>query len=222
MLSEPQWWVDGSEPYTFYQLWGTESWQRRRSGSGAACWGDGALADIYFAAALSNRQLCDANWLEGAAGGAHERPLFPRAVAPALLGFDGDIHRRCSELAGLGSSRVSGAAWNAELAVRCIQASRNVLRIGSGASYGWTMCVNLNWLLCAARGWLPGQGGTTLQFARAPGQLDIRDYNEPCVPTHRPHSRPAVSPLVHACISPLMMHAPALWGCMHQPFGACS
>jgi hypothetical protein len=40
------------------------------------------------------------------------------------------------------------------LAMRCIDAKQNVLRVIGG----WNICVNLHWQACAALGKLPGQG----------------------------------------------------------------
>ena len=37
------------------------------------------------------------------------------------------------------------------------------------------VCVNFNWLACAARGQLPGQGSTLIHFATPPGRLDVAD-----------------------------------------------
>ena len=65
-----------------------------------------------------------------------------------------------------------------ELAERCVRANNNILRIVSG-SWGWTMCQNFAWQVCAALGRLPLQG-RSLRFATAPKALTRR-----MVPPHQ-------------------------------------
>ena len=61
------------------------------------------------------------------------------------------------------------------------------------------MCRNLQWVLCAVRGLLPGQGGPSgtraIRFAKAPKDLDTRDFDDPGRPNidgaqwwNEPHS----------------------------------
>ena len=40
------------------------------------------------------------------------------------------------------------------IAAGCAQTNLNIMRVAQG----WSMCMNLEWLLCATRGLLPGMG----------------------------------------------------------------
>lgn len=177
----------------FHKLWGRDAWRLRWDTSNAmdTCWGYDA---DFFENALEPSQ-CDANWLEGASGGQFDRPPFDASrSAPALLGFDGTIWDYCSEVAR--SGEWGGGDWNQELARRCISANMNILRIMFscsdcvGARAGWNMCRNLQWVLCAVRGLLPGQAGAqaqgaagsdghSIRFAKPPRDLDTRDFDDP-------------------------------------------
>lgn len=53
---------------------------------------------------------------------------------------------------------------------------RNVLRDLKG---GWTMCVNLEWQMCAVQGKLPGQGSKKVSFATAPKDLKVEWWEDP-------------------------------------------
>ena len=66
-----------------------------------------------------------------------------------------------------------GAPTQWEVAEACIRANKNIIRINH-----WTMCRNLEWLVCAAQGSLPGQGGRDIQFHTAPKDLRL-DHVEP-------------------------------------------
>lgn len=41
------------------------------------------------------------------------------------------------------------------------------------------MCQNLQWLVCAGKGRLPGQGGRAMHFATPPSKLDTRTWITP-------------------------------------------
>jgi hypothetical protein len=172
----------------FHQLWGKDAWVLRRRSDPRAetCW---SYDRNFFENALKPSQ-CDANWLEGAIdGGPEQRPGFDAArPADALLGFDGTIWDYCSQVGRIGGW--PGGDWNRELARRCVAANMNILRIMFscsdcvGARAGWSMCRNLQWVLCAVRGLLPGQRGRgghapAIRFAKAPRELDTRDFADP-------------------------------------------
>lgn len=167
----------GDPSHKFHRLWGKVAWINRDPGD-EACWSYDAN---FFENALKPEQ-CDVNWLEGAFGGEWDRP--PYTDADALLGFDGKIWDYCSEVAGQGWW--GGGDWNQELARRCVEANLNILRIMFscaeciGSRAGWNMCRNLQWVVCAVRGLLPGQGsGAGIRFAKPPKELDTRAMDDP-------------------------------------------
>ena len=163
--------------HKFHTFWGKFAWKNKGPNDGS-CWD----YDPQFLDKLNSREQCDVNWLEGAMGGQYDRPPFT-TDAPALLGFDGDIGDYCSEKSQLGDW--GPGDWNKELARRCVAGNQNILRIMFscancwGARKGWDMCRNLQWVLCAARGWLPGQNNAGIYFAKAPRDLDTRDLDDP-------------------------------------------
>lgn len=111
--------------------------------------------------------------------------------APALLGFDLSVHTHCTAALHL-PENISVPFEDFEHAAACVAANRNILwlktdnmtspgsaardggdgtgngrlasRRGSGIAYN--LCRNLEWLGCAARGWLPNQHSATIIFTR--------------------------------------------------------
>jgi len=55
----------------------------------------------------------------------------------------------------------------------CTRANRNILRVSAlhQKKQSWDMCQNTEWVICAARGELPNQGGT-IHFAVPPSRID--------------------------------------------------
>lgn len=151
----------------FMSMWGRNPWVTRGP-TEAGCWEEHG-GRRYFDKVLAG-DGCDRNWFEGYHGEATDRPEFT-AAAPALLGFDSTIWELCVEVLGMNRNGYS----NEELATRCIAANRNILRV----SWGWNMCQNLEWQLCAARGKLPGQQGRGIMFATAPKALSIEEWRVP-------------------------------------------
>ena len=148
-----------------WSMFAEGGWSRRAPG-GAACFGRG-WPPFDLDGALRG-DGCDRNWLEG----THPRPVY-RQPAPALLGFDETIYAFCSAETRL----EEGPYWgdNNALAVRCVGASENVLRVMGG----WNMCVNLHWQTCAAKGLLHGQRDSSMRFSIAPKELDIDLFDNP-------------------------------------------
>ena len=152
----------------FHKLWGRQAWVNRgMSGNLEPCWGSHSPSR-YFGQ-LSTRPSCDTNWHEG----TRPRPQYT-AAAPALLGFDASIWDYCTEVHDPGGMQSDD--WNVELVRRCVLSNQNILRMMTG----YDMCVNMHWVVCAAKGYLPGQAGRPeLRFAHAPRDLDTRDLDDP-------------------------------------------
>ncbi|KAL1521408.1 hypothetical protein AB1Y20_021072 [Prymnesium parvum] len=161
-----RWYADTNS--RFWSMWGG-AYQQRFPHT-AACWDwdpDPAFWEHTYAGTT-----CDRNWLAGAVGGAFDRPFFPNS--PALLGFDETINEFCS--AQLAIEPWDGTDLNHAIAHRCRDARRNVLRDLQGA---WSMCVNLQWQLCAVQGKLPSQGSNQVSFATAPRDLKAEWWEDP-------------------------------------------
>ena len=161
-----RWWEDTDE--RFWSMWGG-AYQHRFPHT-SACWDWDGDPD-YWQHTYDGR-TCDRNWLAGAVGSGSDRPFQPDS--PALLGFDETINEFCS--AKLGIEAWDGGDLNLAIANKCRDARRNVLRDLQGS---WSMCVNLQWQLCAVRGKLPNQGSPQVSFATAPKDLETSWWEDP-------------------------------------------
>lgn len=162
-----------------HRMWGTKkAWQQSVRGE-KRCWVYQSGGARGFFDRILKGSNCNLNWFEGAKGelGAPEaRPGFSQAASP-LLGFDEDLYDYCSKLIGQGKG---SGDFNNELAHRCVEANQNILRIlSSRPGFGWSMCQNFEWLMCAAKGLLPGQGERTMRFATAPKSLAMGEWQTP-------------------------------------------
>ena len=154
----------------FLSMWSpvATGWLGRGSGD-ATCFGKGEEADRFFDDTLDGTD-CHQNWHAG----HHEWPRYPfGSKAPALLGYGGaSMMQYCLDVSG-NRRKVDWFPSQQEVANACINASQNILRIN-----GWTMCLNLKWMVCAARGLLPDQKGKEMRFTHAPKSLRIDgDYS---------------------------------------------
>jgi hypothetical protein len=148
----------------FRKIWGAEGW-RMRGPEMSACWFD--EGEEFF----RNAQMgvhCGRNWFQGSGGQLGEEhggpsrkwvtPHFSKP-APAVLGFDESIDAYCSS---------GGSGTHAE---KCVGSDVNILSVFYPAVYN--TCANLEWQVCAAKGWLPGQGSNAIKFAYEPRDLNI-------------------------------------------------
>ena len=164
-------WLAAKSPESkFLAMWGTRGWHFREPRE-PGCWRE--LGGPSFFADVLSGAVCDRNWMEGAIGGSSARPSFSRP-APALLGFDSTIWEYCSLQTNQDLFRFS----HPELASRCVKSNNNILRI-VGGTWGWNMCQNFAWQMCAATGRLPGQDGARLRFATSPRTLTLREWQHP-------------------------------------------
>ena len=155
-------------------MWAAEAWAPMRPGH-PACWEAvrdqpkvSQMSGTFFDETLDGRH-CDSNWFEGNGGALGTTGAeFFEARAPALLGFDESIDGYCAHslrLRGVQSGRMGHAT-------RCVSANLNILSL-YGDRLPYNICRNLEWQTCAAQGKLPGQGGSTIKFAKAPQTLDM-------------------------------------------------
>ena len=92
----------------------------------------------------------------------HGRPEFT-APALGLLGFDDSFEQHCG----------SETAYRLGTPTACALANFNVLSVEERR---YNLCRNLEWQACAARGLLPGQGGSGIVFSVAPSSLLLPKY----------------------------------------------
>ena len=153
--------------HLFYTMYGQRGFKKRSHGE-SGCWDDSPDSFFDQFRELSTAS-CDVNWFEGQPGvlGQKEsRPPFPRqGEAAALFGHDDTILDYCNSKLNHPNP---GKGRDAQIAYGCVEANQNVMRVAGGV--GWTMCLNTRWVLCAARGLLPGQNHV-IRFATAPKQL---------------------------------------------------
>ena len=158
----------------FHQLWGEQGWHvRPLTGSRPACWHNNGLQ--FFHDAWAGGVCRSRNWYTGNEGSLGQRGGGPTRdwVQPhfrdwdnavAVLGFDEDIDRYCFAHGG----------HDGQHARRCVEANANILSL-YGNEIPYNICRNLEWQVCAARGWLPGQHTDAIRFAIAPN--DLRPYD---------------------------------------------
>jgi len=154
----------------FHELWGRTGWERQAAPA-PLCWSPSTSA--YFdGVRAAGADSCDANWFTAGSGDLASpagRPSFS-APAPAVLGYDASIFDFCTQQDVSGGGGGGGGSWQADLVARCVGANLNALRV----LRGWNMCLNFRWLVCAARGKLPGQAlRPELVFATRPGDLQV-------------------------------------------------
>lgn len=166
MLSDPN--------HRFHQIWTPGGWTVRHRGE-PGCWGRNGAG--WFRNAFRG-EWCGRNWYIGNAGGLGGfnggpdkdwvSPRFWRP-APAVLGFDESIDSYCAAHGGSGRH-----------AEACVNANVNILSIQDGS---YNTCKNLEWQVCAARGWLPGQMSSEIRFAFRPAELNP-DFIGACTGYH--------------------------------------
>jgi len=153
----------------FRRMWAAQAWGKMADGR-ADCWNvkrdnrwEHLETEQFFADTWSGRH-CGTNWYEGNDGelGLPGRPPHFDHDAPALFGFDESIDDFCL--------RHGGHEWEVH-GQRCVTAGINILSL-YGDRVPYNICRNLEWQVCAAKGWLPGQNSMTILFARAPSSLD--------------------------------------------------
>lgn len=127
--------------------------------------------------------VCDRNWVRAlpTCGGAADRPSFGGSgSAPMLLGFEADSRALCYAAAGLQPPPATGPArplangtCPVKHGIECLRAGLHVLNVARGA---YSMCRNLEFLVCGLAGALPGQKGeANVVFSTAPAHIALAD-----------------------------------------------
>ena len=186
-------------------LWGPLPWYLRQP-NGPTCWGANGNAFFDNAAAGTT---CSRNWYQGSPGQLglwgpidDDGPVRFTTNAPALLGFDDAIDFYIDNNNG----------GNENHARKSVTHNVNILQLFPPATYN--ICVNYQWLLCAARGLLHGQGNTAMRFAYPPGRLVVIGGDRESIVAAL-HSLPAAT---RAALPPLPNSG---WEA-HLPFGTMS
>jgi hypothetical protein len=105
------------------------------------------------------KEKCNINWREGKCYDKDKKKSHSeQSLGPAVLGFDGPLNKFCEE---------NGKDESCE--------GYNRLFLQK-----WTLCRNLQWVLCAGMGYLPGQGGSNIMMITPPSNMDVeRTYKPP-------------------------------------------
>lgn len=98
---------------------------------------------------------CGRNWFAGSPAGCADQSVLPAFTrpAPAAIGFDDPLAERCAD-----KLKPAAPAGRGDHKRVCIERNYNVLSLFSDAP-SYDVCRNLEWLVCAAKGALPGQQG---------------------------------------------------------------
>ena len=157
-----------SDPHhRFHQLWSPAGWRTRLPGMEPCWWDDGFqfFDDAWWGWTCEARNWYTGNdgqlgWFSG--GGPTNTSVEPHFTQPtwALLGFDETIEGFCEDRGGYGRH-----------SQMCVRANLNILSL-YGDAIPYNTCRNLEWQVCAAKGTLPGQWGSPITFAFAPGSLE--------------------------------------------------
>ena len=144
-----------ADVHKFWSMFAKKGWTRW-SKLEDAC----TLEPGFWDGLLATKQ-CDRNWYQG---GFHSdddrnakdyRPTYPTKTAHALLGYDGDLGiYNCNQIE---KRKGKGACEGLGFINLGWEAGFNMLRLD--VEMGWNMCRNLEWVVCALQGMLPGQGG---------------------------------------------------------------
>jgi len=150
--------------HLFRRMWAAEAWSRMDSGP--SCWNivrDNVLSqqrsETFFEETRKGVH-CDSNWYEGSPNwelgdpNRHIPPYFT-SDAFALLGFDESIDAFCRYR--LEQMHLQFSTDPAKHAENCVRANLNILAL-YGDRVPYNICRNLEWMVCAAKGQLPGQG----------------------------------------------------------------
>ncbi|KAL1524411.1 hypothetical protein AB1Y20_019306 [Prymnesium parvum] len=188
--------------HMFRRMWAAEAWSH--ISSGPSCWDiqrDSSTqrqpASKYFEETIRGDH-CDSNWYEGNPNwrlGDPNRhlPMYFTGPAPALLGFDESIDEFCH--AKLNQMNLQHSADKSMHAENCVHANLNILAL-YGDRVPYNICRNLEWMVCAAKGKLPGQDKDgSIIFAKDPwwlwpGGESGKPVGDCCgwVPQNRPRS----------------------------------
>jgi hypothetical protein len=115
---------------------------------------------------------CARNWYQGNRGCADQRvvPAYSQ-TAPAMIGTHQSVSRRCSNRRGVPAMppypRHSGDSKR-----QCIVNHINALAL-FGSKPRYDMCRNLEWIVCAAKGSLPGQEGSGILTDPPPQHVGV-------------------------------------------------
>ena len=148
--------------HLFRKMWNQDERERNHRG-GKGCWDfrrdahDRPQPARQFFDDIAAGRHCDSDWY---AWSDMNHGDFRTPRAPALLGFDDDIHRQC------GCERC------------CDGAGYNMLNL-FGGDVQYNTCRNFEWQVCAALGKLPGQNSRDIVFARAPKTLQFGEDTWP-------------------------------------------
>jgi len=127
--------------------------------------------------------VCDKNWIENT-GGKNGHPNARPLKGPVLLGYDTTIVEQCMLAKGLAFGKWRSPDMRV-IVDSCSGAGFNFIRV----KHHWDYCLQVQYIICAMQGKLPGQPQRTsaagqptgeIQFAMPPRELRLEHlWNEP-------------------------------------------
>mmetsp|Transcript_27979 Transcript_27979/g.46353 ORF Transcript_27979/g.46353 Transcript_27979/m.46353 type:complete len:384 (+) Transcript_27979:168-1319(+) len=162
--------VDAQKLWSMFALQG---WTRRGEGT------EGCFATEKFWENLLEKETCDRNWYRGGYPDGMEEnnkewraDYYGNQNNPGVVGYEEDLGPfNCKEI-----KKKKGEAFmcdEIDFIDSAHQAGHNMLRLDS--RFGWNMCRNLEWVICAIRGLLPNQGDGKIRFATTP-KIDVQSF----------------------------------------------
>jgi hypothetical protein len=165
-----------ADAHKLWSMFDTKGWTRRASGM-KGCFADPHFPDFWEN--LLDEGRCNRNWYRGGFGEGDERNSKEWRADyngspnnPALMGYENDLKSaNCKEIEKkTGKPAVCHEVGFVDAGY---EAGHNMLRLD--ARFGWNMCRNLEWVVCAIQGHLPNQGEGKIRFATTP-RLNIENY----------------------------------------------
>ena len=159
----------------FTKMWSGQGWELTAPGLGDCFMWEGEYATVprnprpWFAS-VADGSSCSA--LDSYSGIGFEnasasRPPIPSSSAPALIGLDNDLWQYCSEMSHWGTD---ADGHDLRLVHRCLEANGLIVRPLTWRP-SWTMCDQLQMVICMVKGRMPAQRGREIRIQTPPFSL---------------------------------------------------
>ena len=172
-----------SDASKFWRMWGeNEAWLQSKPGD-KTCWdsqgGDAFFERVLRAGACSDIERGQASYTPREGG----RALVPtyQQPAPVLLGADSNLVEYCSSLVHERSERFNWRGdFSDELIQLCHNRAQQIVQLRPKMPAKTSMCIHMQWLVCAVNGSIPGQQGSRqMHFSPSPRELRLREWQFP-------------------------------------------
>lgn len=105
-----------------------------------------------------------------------DQPDYGNLTGTPVLGFDETIDDYCR--AGLKKMKLKPFNDNNGHVGNCQRSGNSILAL-YGQRFPYNICRNLEWMVCAAKGILPGQADDVIHFAKRPSELEPQSKEKP-------------------------------------------